>query len=178
MKSHHHSSFVKKTISLTLVYSFVITNLVVGVIAGPGSRVETETNINVGYSTDLTELGRQGRLRENSSFEAETDRLVKALGGESRRQPVLIDEKDEAQELIVEQLAVRIGKRSVPPALADKSILKLESAALFSNARNNTDALAAVETVIEKAAASNGRTLLFIDNLANVVGRRRDRLRR
>lgn len=55
------------------------------------------------YTTDLTQLGREGRLREDLSFEAETLSLIKALSEGGLRQPVIVDEDKAAQNTIVEQ---------------------------------------------------------------------------
>src|SRR4051812_39390331 len=79
------------------------------------------------YTTDLTQLGREGRLRENLNFENETARLVKVLAEGGVRQPVIVDEDKAVQDGVVEQAALRIAKGNVPASLDGKSILKLET---------------------------------------------------
>jgi ATP-dependent Clp protease ATP-binding subunit ClpA len=105
----------------------------------------TRTSVSVSaatakYTTDLTQLGREGRLREELTFEKETLRLIKALSEGGIRQPVVVDEDKAVQDSIVEQAALRIAKNQVPKTLADRTILKVETAALFSNAKTPAEA--------------------------------------
>src|SRR4051812_17487410 len=103
-QTRNHISLLKKTISLALLYSFIFTNLMtVGVFAADAGQASSNAVESSKLTTDLTQLGRQGRLRENLNFENETARLIKVLAG-GVSQPVIVDEKGGSQDLIVEQL--------------------------------------------------------------------------
>src|SRR5687768_2458368 len=91
--------------SIAIIASFVFSNaLAIDVLrtAPTGSPMAK-------YTTDLTQLGREGRLREDLSFENETARLIEVLAEGGARQPVLVDDDKAAQETIVEQVALRIA---------------------------------------------------------------------
>src|SRR5438874_12916189 len=121
----------RRLASIAVLASFVFSNVfAVYAIGGGDTKVVTKSPATAKYTTDLTQLGREGRLRENLSFEKETLRLVKVLGEGGVRQPVIVDDDRAVQETIVEQLALRIAKGSVPSALAAKSIIKIETANL------------------------------------------------
>ena len=172
MKSNKQkSSFLTKMLSAVLIYSFVLTNMfAIQVFANT-------TNQNVGtsptltqYTTDLTELARNGRLRLNANFESETNRLIKMLATGGLRQPVILDEKGENQELVVEQMASRIAAGDVPANLRDKRLLKLETATLFSNAKNDVETSQIIESIFNELTAQHGEVILFVDELTNFVG--------
>ena len=119
----------------------------------------------------MTQLGREGRLRQNPSFEKETAKLIEVLGNDGTRQPVIIDETGNYRDIVVEQLAIGIAAGNVPDALKDKTILKLETPVVFSNARSNAEATTLVNTVLDKALAAKGRTILFVDELTQFSAR-------
>ncbi len=156
--------------AIAILASFVFSNVfAVGMLADK-ANVVAATPAMAKYTTDLTQLGREGRLRENLSFENETIRLVKVLAEGGVRQPVIVDEDKEVQETIVEQVALRIAKGSVPANLAGKSIRKLETAVLFSNSRSEAEVAKAVDAVVDETIASKGQIILFIDELTDLVG--------
>ncbi len=157
--------------AISILASFVFTN-VFAVNALRGNNPVAVSNATAKYTTDLTQLGREGRLRENLSFENETLRLINALAEGGVRQPVIIDEDKAVQETVVEQLALRIAKGNVPKALAGKSILKIETDVLFSNAHSANDVAQIVDSIVTDAVASKGQTILYINELTNFVGSR------
>ena len=109
---------------LALIFCFAAGNLAVTqVFASTKPLNGSSTKTNEGLTTDLTQLGRQGRLQENLNLEAETIQLIKVLAGKGLRQPMILDEKNENQDALVEQVAIRIAKGNVP-TLKDKRILK------------------------------------------------------
>jgi subtilisin family serine protease len=121
------------------------------------------------YTTDLTQLGRLGRLRESLSFEKETNRLIEVLGKGGSRQPVIVDEKGESQDEIVDQLAIRIAKGDVPDSLKDKTVVKLMTKVLFSRARSAEQVDTIVNIILDQALASKKQTILYVDELTNFV---------
>src|SRR5688500_132318 len=159
--------------SIAIIASFVFTNaLALGTVRGDGKTVTTTAREGANYTTDLTQLGREGRLRENLNFENETMRLIKVLGEGGKRQPVIVDEDRAVFEIIVEQAALRIAKGNAPANLAERSIVKMETAVLFSRATNKAEAAAAIDAIVEKVVSSNGRVILFVDDMVHLVGSR------
>ena len=164
-------SIAQRIASAAVLASFLFTNaFAVSTFRNDTIRVAANSPALAKYTTDLTQLGREGRLRENLKFEGETLHLANVLAEGGRRQPVIIDETKEAQNAIVEQLAIRIAKGSVPTNLAGKSILKLETAVLFSNARTSADAAQAIDSLVNEVVASKGQIILYVDELTNLVG--------
>ena len=112
-------SIAQRMASAAVLASFLFTNaFAVSAFRNDTVRIVSSTSALAKYTTDLTQLGREGRLRENLKFEGETLHLANVLAEGGRRQPVIIDETKEAQNAIVEQLAIRIAKGSVPTNLA------------------------------------------------------------
>src|SRR5262245_30330921 len=94
---------ISKAVALAVLCSFLFSN------AAFAAAVSNEENVSLSLSTlttDLTQLGRTGRLRENPNFLNETESLMEVLekGGS---QPVIVDQKGESSDIIVEQLAIR-----------------------------------------------------------------------
>src|SRR5204863_6319591 len=99
-------SRLRQAATLVIVASFVMSNAIaIGAAAGDIKTAVVNASAWTKYTTDLTQLGREGRLRESLSFEAETAQLIKALGNGDVRQPVLVTDDKASQETIVEQLA-------------------------------------------------------------------------
>src|SRR5438874_2921014 len=161
----------RRLASIAVLASFVFSNVfAVYAIGGGDTKVVTKSPATAKYTTDLTQLGREGRLRENLSFEKETLRLVKVLAEGGVRQPVIVDEDKAVQDSVVEQVAIRIARGSVPANLKDKSILKLETATLFSNALSEADLAKIIDSIVNDAIASKRQIILYVDELTNLVG--------
>ena len=82
------NNFLRKAVTLTLLAAFIFSNSAVAAYASTGDNV-TPT---IAFTTDLTRLGREGRLRESVSFGAEVDRLVDVLRKGGAKQPLIVDE--------------------------------------------------------------------------------------
>ena len=130
--------------------------------------VVASTPTTAKYTTDLTQLGHDGRLRENLNFEAEMTRLIEMLGSGGLRQPVILNDDKANPETIIEQLALRIAKGNVPTSLLNKRVVKLETAFLFSTAKTPAEAEATLKSVISEVAASKGQIILYVDELQNL----------
>src|SRR5512139_3992077 len=124
---------VNKAISLTLILSFILSNVLLASAAGDVHNASSVSSTMAKFTTDLTQLGREGRLRENPNFDKETARLIEVLANGGEQQPVIVDETGEVQGHVVDQLALRIAKNNVSKTLEGVTVLKLETAALFSN---------------------------------------------
>src|SRR5829696_300019 len=114
-----HFSFARKTISLFLLVAFVMTNIgAIQIMAANASHTAPFAS----YTTDLTQLGREGRLRQSLNFESEVNQVLEVLEKGGARQPVLVDENGSVQDEIVEQIAIRISNGSVSKSLKDRAI--------------------------------------------------------
>jgi subtilisin family serine protease len=157
--------------AIALLASFVFSNaFAVDRLAHDVTKPVAKSATMAKYTTDLTQLGREGRLREDLSFENEAVRLIKALGNGSVRQPVIVDEDKAVQEAIVEQVALRIAKGLVPADLAGKSIIKIETSNLFSNVKTRDEAARLIDAIVKDAVESKGQMILFVDELTSFVG--------
>ena len=116
MKFTNHFSLARKTISLVLLAAFVVTNVVaVRTLAGNGST--TSSSASATFTTDLTQLGHEGRLRQSPSFESYINKVIEVLEKGGNKQPVIVDENGSVQDEIVEQIAIRTVKGDVPEKL-------------------------------------------------------------
>src|SRR5690606_718427 len=137
--------FIKKAVSILLVTAFVVTNVAAQSFAPthPSPAVRS----NEPFTTDLTQLGRNGRLSPNLNFDRDATRLIEMLGKGVNAQPVLIDESGIAAESAAKQLASRIAAGDAPSSLRDVSIVKLETSILFSNFSNRKAASEAATSI-------------------------------
>jgi ATP-dependent Clp protease ATP-binding subunit ClpA len=167
----HKKNFnIKKGGHPALLYSFLITNIVaVSALASNSYSPPSAASALTSYTTDLTQLGRDGRLRENLNLEKETVRLIKVLAGNGKRQPVLIDEKGENQDFVVEQLAIRIANGDVADKLAGTSVLKLETATLYSKRIRLPKPRQRSKRSFNEILLSKKPTILFVNELSTVI---------
>src|SRR5687768_4349467 len=98
-------TMTRRLASMAIIVSFVFTNAFAAGALHDGAKTVSRSSAIAKYTTDLTQLGREGRLRENLSFENETMRLIKVLAEGGMRQPVIVDEDRAVQETIIEQVA-------------------------------------------------------------------------
>ena len=114
MKFTNHFSLARKTISLCLLAAFVVTNVVaVRTLAGNGSTASSNVLASATFTTDLTQLGHEGRLRQSLSFETYINQVIEVLEKGGSQQPVIVDQNGSVQDEIVEQIAIRTVKGDV-----------------------------------------------------------------
>ncbi|MDQ6788261.1 MAG: S8 family serine peptidase, partial [Acidobacteriota bacterium] len=165
-KKYNHTV---KTISFLLLFSLVLTNVFIyRAFAGTETKSSVEHSTLNKFSTDLTDLARNNQIKQNGNFGREVESLVKLLSGGGMQQPVILDKKGESQEIVVEQLAMRLASADVPASLKGKRLLKLELGSVFS--QNEAEVSQTVEGIFNELAASNGDVILFVDELTNFVG--------
>ena len=163
-----HFSFARKTISLCLIAAFVLTNVLAVHIFGSEFH-GNDSAASASYTTDLTQLGREGRLRQSPNFETEVNKVLEVLAKGGSRQPVVVDENGSVQDEIVEQIAIRFAKGSVPASLQNHSLVKLETSALYSNSLDTAARTAAFEKILGTVLGSKGQTILFVEDLPTFV---------
>ncbi|MDR0466072.1 MAG: AAA family ATPase, partial [Deltaproteobacteria bacterium] len=122
------------------------------------------------YGRDLVEAARKGKLDPVIGRDAEIRRAIRILSRRTKNNPVLIGEAGVGKTAIVEGLAFRILKGDVPEGLKDKSLYALDLGALVAGAKYRGEFEERLKGVLDEVERSEGRMLLFIDELHNIVG--------
>jgi ATP-dependent Clp protease ATP-binding subunit ClpB len=122
------------------------------------------------YGRDLTAAARQHKLDPVIGRDEEIRRVIQVLSRRTKNNPVLIGEPGVGKTAIVEGLARRIVDNDVPEGLKDKTIFALDMGALVAGAKYRGEFEERLKAVLKEIADSNGRIILFIDELHTVVG--------
>jgi ATP-dependent Clp protease ATP-binding subunit ClpB len=122
------------------------------------------------YSRDLTALARQGKLDPVIGRDEEIRRVIKVLGRRTKNNPVLIGEPGVGKTAIVEGLAQRMVEGDVPSSLADKSLVALDISSMLAGAKYRGEFEERMKAVLKEITESEGRYVVFIDELHTIVG--------
>ncbi len=122
------------------------------------------------YARNLTRLARQEKLDPVIGRDEEIRRSVQILSRRRKNNPILIGEPGVGKTAIVEGLARRVVARDVPENLKDKEILELDMAALLAGAKFRGEFEERLKAVLAEVEKSDGRIILFIDEIHTVVG--------
>jgi ATP-dependent Clp protease ATP-binding subunit ClpB len=122
------------------------------------------------YAIDLTDMARRGKLDPVIGRDDEIRRIIQVLSRRTKNNPVLIGEPGVGKTAIVEGLAQRIIKGDVPEGLKDKRIVALDMGALLAGAKFRGEFEERMKAVLKEVTESDGRIVLFIDELHTVVG--------
>jgi ATP-dependent Clp protease ATP-binding subunit ClpB len=122
------------------------------------------------YGRDLTELARNNKLDPVIGRDEEIRRVIQVLSRRTKNNPVLIGEPGVGKTAVVEGLAQRIVRGDVPEGLKDKLIVTLDMGALVAGAKYRGEFEDRLKAVLKEVTESNGRIVLFIDELHTVVG--------
>ena len=122
------------------------------------------------YGRDLTELARRSKLDPVIGRDEEIRRVIQVLSRRTKNNPALIGEPGVGKTAIIEGLAQRIVRGDVPETLKDKQIVALDMGALVAGAKYRGEFEERLKAVLKEITDSDGRIVLFIDELHTVVG--------
>ena len=122
------------------------------------------------YGTDLVKRARENELDPVIGRDTEIRNVVRILSRKTKNNPVLIGEPGVGKTAIAEGLAQRIVRGDVPEGLKDKTIFSLDMGALVAGAKYRGEFEERLKAVLEEVVKSEGRILLFIDELHTIVG--------
>ena len=122
------------------------------------------------YGIDLVALARKGKMDPVIGRDEEIRRTIRILSRKTKNNPVLIGEPGVGKTAIVEGLAQRILRGDVPEGLKDKTIFSLDMGALVAGAKYRGEFEERLKAVLAEVKQSDGRIILFIDELHTIVG--------
>jgi ATP-dependent Clp protease ATP-binding subunit ClpB len=122
------------------------------------------------YGVDLVQQAKKGKIDPVIGRDAEIRRAIRILSRKTKNNPVLIGEPGVGKTAIVEGLAQRIVRGDVPEGLKDRTLFALDMGALVAGAKYRGEFEERLKAVLNEVKQAEGRIILFIDELHNIVG--------
>lgn len=122
------------------------------------------------YAKDLVELAREGKIDPIIGRDSEIRRTIQIISRRTKNNPILIGEPGVGKTAIAEGLAQRILNRDVPENLKDRKIFSLDMGALIAGAKYRGEFEERLKAVLKEVEASEGKIILFIDEIHTIVG--------
>jgi ATP-dependent Clp protease ATP-binding subunit ClpB len=122
------------------------------------------------YGRDLTELAKEGKLDPVIGRDEEIRRTIQILSRRTKNNPVLIGEPGVGKTAIAEALAQRIVSGDVPESLRDRQLVSLDMGALIAGSKYRGEFEERLKAVLSEVTGSEGKIVLFIDEIHTVVG--------
>ena len=122
------------------------------------------------FGKDLVKEAKKEKLDPVIGRDSEIRRIIRILSRRTKNNPILIGEPGVGKTAVVEGLAQRIMKGDVPEGLKDKTIYSLDLGALIAGAKYRGEFEERLKAVLKEIEISNGRIILFIDEIHNIVG--------
>ena len=135
-----------------------------------GDNPESTYDALTKYGTDLVKRARENELDPVIGRDNEIRNVIRILSRKTKNNPVLIGEPGVGKTAIAEGLAQRIVRGDVPEGLKDKTIFSLDMGALIAGAKYRGEFEERLKAVLEEIRKSEGKILLFIDELHTIVG--------
>ena len=183
MKRRRPSSLVAWVISLSLLPSALTGGLSSsrasaqshegapqGGRAPSGRPADTQYTLLGRYATDLTRRARQGQFGSAAGRAADVQEAVEILSRGSKNNPVLLADSGSEAAAVARGVALRVAEGRVPARLGDARVLSLSRERLLAGTRTSEEFVARLRGVLEEAAASRGRVVLFLADFHHFLG--------
>ena len=141
-----------------------------GGTSAPNREADKKNKTLAEYTRDLTEAARSGKLDPVIGRDTEIHRVIQILSRRSKNNPVLIGEPGVGKTAIAEGLAERIAAGDVPEELLDKRILSLDLSGMVAGTKYRGEFEERLKSVLNEVKKSEGKIILFIDELHTIVG--------